>query len=173
MTSRSTDTTLGGMHPSPRRVNGWWLLSWRDFQAQVASLVEQAERLAQKDPSGYRSHPAVKMLFAIVRLTTRDIPADPGHENFRLGSTLGGPYRAWRRAKFYQRFRLFFRYDSRLEVIVYAWVNSESGLRKSGDRNDPYAVFLRMLARGQPPDDIEQLLAERKPLQFPDEIAGQ
>ncbi len=159
------------MNPPPRRENGWWLLSWREFQRQVTLLVEQAEQLAKKDPAGYRSHPVVKMLGAIVRLTTREIPREPGHNEFRQGGTLGAAYTSWRRAKFYQRFRLFFRYDSSMQVIVYAWVNSEGGLWKSGDRNDPYAVFRRMLTRGSPPTVIEELIAESKRLQLPDTLA--
>jgi len=48
-------------------------------------------------------------------------------------------------------------------------VNTETGLRTSGDRNDPYAVFRRMLTRGSPPTGIEELIAESKALAFSDE----
>ena len=37
-------------------------------------------------------------------------------------------------------------------MIVYAWVNDENTLRSSGSKSDPYAVFLKMLERGNPPD---------------------
>jgi toxin YhaV len=36
-------------------------------------------------------------------------------------------------------------------------------LRKAGSRNDPYAVFLRRLEAGVPPDDWAELLATAKP----------
>ena len=62
------------------------------------------------------------------------------------------------RAGIGRRFRLFFRYDARAKVIVYAWVNDRSTLRSSGSRSDPYTVFARMLARGQPPDDWASLM---------------
>ncbi|WP_456307491.1 type II toxin-antitoxin system YhaV family toxin [Paeniroseomonas aquatica] len=57
------------------------------------------------------------------------------------------------------RFRLFFRADSRAKVIVYAWVNDRDTLRKAGAGTDPYAVFARMLGHGNPPDDWPALLA--------------
>lgn len=83
------------------------------------------------------------------------MPRDPGHPDFRQGGTLGFAYTGWFRAKFHQRFRLFFRFDSKRKAIVYAWVNSDGGLRKEGDRNDPYAVFRRMLERGKPPASFD------------------
>ncbi len=75
------------------------------------------------------------------------------------GSTLGRDYRHWRRAKIGRRFRLFFRYDAKAKVIVYAWINDENTLRSSGSKTDPYAVFTRMLAQGNPPDDWASLIA--------------
>ena len=44
-------------------------------------------------------------------------------------------------------------------MIVYAWVNDRDTLRKAGAGTDPYAVFGRMLASGNPPDDWPALLA--------------
>ncbi len=63
------------------------------------------------------------------------------------------PYRHWFWAKFLGRFRLFFRYNSRARLIVYAWVSDERSLRQSGGKNEPYEVFRRMLERGNPPND--------------------
>ena len=51
------------------------------------------------------------------------------------------------------RFRLFFRYDSRAHIIVYAWINDERGLRQHGGRRDPYEIFRRMLAAGNSPNE--------------------
>jgi len=71
---------------------------------------------------------------------------------------MGTAYRHWRRAKIGRRFGLFFRYDSRSKVIVYAWVNDENTLRSAGSKSDPYAVFEK-LGRGNPPDDWDTLTA--------------
>ncbi len=167
MTSRSTDEIFRSMNPPPPVANGWWLLSWSEFRRQLESLVGEVERLRSGDPAGYASHPRAKLLATILRLVTRDIPRDPGHRDFRQGGTLGDDYTGWFRASFHQRFRLFYRYESTRKAIVYAWVNTESGLRKSGDRNDPYNVFRRMLDRGAPPSDFDELLRESGALRVP------
>ena len=78
---------------------------------------------------------------------------------FRQGNTLGADNRQWFRAKFHQRYRLFFRFSSKEKVIVYAWVNDENTLRKAGSRTDPYAVFRAMLNAGNPPSTMAELLA--------------
>ena len=61
-----------------------------------------------------------------------------------------------------RRFRLFFRYDSKAKAIVFAWVNDEQTLRSAGSKSDPYAVFEKMLGRGNPPDDWAALVAASK-----------
>jgi toxin YhaV len=38
-------------------------------------------------------------------------------------------------------------------------VNVEQTLRTAGSKSDPYAVFEKMLEKGNPPDDWEQLVA--------------
>ncbi|HEX8244526.1 MAG TPA: type II toxin-antitoxin system YhaV family toxin [Longimicrobium sp.] len=108
-----------------------------------------------------------------MRLIKRDIPRDPGHADFRQGGTLGDECTGWRRAKFHQRFRLFFRYRSVEKIIVYVWVNTESGPRKQSDRNDPYNVFRRMLDRCSPPDDFDALLLESRALGLPPSGPGE
>jgi toxin YhaV len=73
---------------------------------------------------------------------------------------LGEDHRHWRRAKIGRRFRLFFRYDSALKVIIYAWVNDQKTLCQAKGKNDPYTVFKKMLYQGNPPDNWDQLLDE-------------
>jgi toxin YhaV len=88
------------------------------------------------------------------------VPHDPLATVFRQGNTLGPTHRHWFRAKFGgNRFRLFFRADSASRIIVDAWVNDRDTLRKAGAASDPYVVFGRMLAHGNPPDDWSRLLA--------------
>ena len=53
---------------------------------------------------------------------------------------------------------MFFRFDSRSKVIVYAWVNDENTLRKAGSSTDPYAVFRAKLLAGDPPHGWDALL---------------
>jgi toxin YhaV len=155
------------MNPPPPTAHGWWLLTWSEFQRQFDALLAEVERLRDRDPAGYGAHPKAKLLAMILRLITDEIPRDPGHKDFRQGTTLGGEYTGWFRASFHQRFRLFYRFRSTERAIVYAWVNTETGLRKSGDRNDPYAVFRRMLDRGSPPSDFDELLRQSAGLRLP------
>jgi toxin YhaV len=122
-------------------------------------LQEAAARAEQNDPQGFESNANVKLFRALSHLIMESVPADPGRDEFRQGNTLGTAYRHWRRAKIGRRFRLFFRYDSRSKVIVYAWVNDENTLRSAGSKSDPYAVFEKMLGRGNPPDDWGALTA--------------
>jgi len=53
------------------------------------------------------------------------IPNNPGSTDFNLGNTMGDINKKWKRAKFFQQYRLFFRYDLKSKIIIYAWVNHE------------------------------------------------
>jgi toxin YhaV len=143
-------------------VNGWRLYVHPLFEQQFRQLVEQVEALAAKDPTGYKELPAPKLLATINRHIRETIPRNPGAAEFRQGNTLGSDNRHWFRAKFHERYRLFYRFSSREKLIIYAWVNDERTLRKSGFRTDPYRVFRAMLEAGDPPSTMEQLLVRAK-----------
>ena len=98
------------------------------------------------------------MAGALSALMLDVVPCDPARDEYRQGNTSGPAHHHWRRAKIGRRFRLFFRYDSKAKVIVYAWVNDEQTLRSTGSKSDPDAVFEKMLGRGIPPDDWGALL---------------
>ena len=139
-------------------VNGWSLLFHDALIAQIKSLVDASGRARRADPKRFRSNANVKVLAALAKLMLELTPAEPSRPEYRQGNTLGEQYRHWFRAKFFGRFRLFFRYDSRARLIIYAWVNDERTLRQSGARSDPYVVFRRMLASGNPPNNWDALL---------------
>ena len=139
-------------------VNGWTLLFHEAIIGQLNSLANAHRRARKADPKGLRSNANVMLLTALARLMLEVIPADPTRIEYRQGNTLGEDYRHWFRARFLGRFRLFFRYDSRSRVIVYTWVNDERSLRQRGGRSDPYEVFRRMLASGNPPNDWTALV---------------
>jgi toxin YhaV len=149
-------------------VNGWTPLFHDAIVSQLENLARAYERACKADPKGYRSNANVKLLAAIAKLMLEVIPADPGRPEYRQGNTLGSGYRHWFRAKFLGRFRLFFRYDSKSRLIVYAWVNDERTLRQSGGKRDPYEVFRRMLDSGNPPNDWASLVKSTRAL--PDTI---
>ncbi|MFM8511431.1 MAG: type II toxin-antitoxin system YhaV family toxin [Betaproteobacteria bacterium] len=153
------------MSPSPAQglvVHGWSLYAHPLFTAQVEALLNQVEALRQRDPAGYNQRNASKRLAAIARLAFELIPQDPTRAEYRQGATLGGAHQHWFRAKFFQQYRLFFRYHSGARVIVYAWVNDEDSRRAYERSDDAYRVFRRMLASGHPPNDWDQLLDEAR-----------
>jgi toxin YhaV len=143
-------------------VNGWRLYTHPLFNEQLMRLTEQVEALARKNPAAYREEAATKLLATINRYIREIIPRDPNAAEFRQGNTLGSDNRHWFRAKFHERYRLFYRFASKEKVIIYAWVNDERTLRKSGSKTDPYQVFRAMLESGNPPGTMEQLLAYAK-----------
>ncbi len=142
--------------------HGWTLLFHECLSEQLRKLERASARALAQDPETAATNANVKLFRALSRLILETIPADPGHEAYRQGNTMEPQFRHWRRAKLGRRFRLFFRFDSRARVIVFAWVNDAHSLRAAGSRCDPYTVFHKMLHRGHPPDDWAALLAACK-----------
>lgn len=143
---------------APLVVNGWTLYAHPLFLDQLEALTEKVEALRGKDPADYKRKNATKRLAAIRKLAFEVIPADPARPEYRQGKTLGKDYKHWFRVKFFQQYRLFFRFHSASKVIVYAWVNDDNTLRAYESADDAYRVFRKMLDGGNPPDDWNSLL---------------
>ena len=143
----------------PLFINGWRLFAHPLFLDQFEDLLTQVERLRQKTPD-YQKKNAAKRLAAISKLVFEVIPQDPTRSEYRQGSTLGDEYKHWFRAKFFQQYRLFFRYHQGSKIIVFAWVNDEGSKRAYDSKTDAYRVFKQMLENGCPPDDWASLLKE-------------
>ena len=133
------------------------------FLAQLEKLTVAVEKLQQSDPVGYQKTANAKLLAALRQLVFETIPSDPTRADYRQGGTLGSDRKHWFRAKFGNgRFRLFFRFDSKAKIIIFAWVNDETTLRTYGSKTDAYAVFRKMLDEGNPPDSWPALLDASK-----------
>lgn len=148
--------------PAALVINGWTIYAHPLFLQQVQALSEQVEALKKKDPQGYEKKNATKRLAAITQLAFEVIPQDPTRPEYRQGDTLGDEYKHWFRAKFFQQYRLFFRYRADAKVIVFAWVNDEDTKRAYGSNDDAYKAFRKMLESGHPPDDWDSLLKAAK-----------
>jgi toxin YhaV len=146
----------------PLVVNGWTVFAHPNFLDQLDALTAQVEALKRKDPAGYVKKNATKRLSAIAKLAFEVIPQDPTRREYRQGNTLGDEHKHWFRAKFFQQYRLFFRFHAQAKVIVFAWVNDEDTKRAYESGDDAYRVFRRMLDGGRPPADWAQLLAEAR-----------
>jgi toxin YhaV len=118
--------------------------------------------LREKDPKGYEKKNAAKRLAAIVSLAFDVIPQNPARPEYRQGNTLGNEHKHWFRAKFFQQYRLFFRFHVPSRVVVLGWVNDENTKRAYESDADAYRVFTKMLTSGHPPSDWDQLLAEAR-----------
>lgn len=140
-------------------VGGWTILAHPLFLDQLERLTAAVAAAQAKDPDGYLGTANAKLLAMLRRLLFETVPEDPTRRAYRQGGTLGDGRQHWFRAKFGGgRFRLFFRYDSRAKIIVFAWVNDETTLRAYGLKTDAYRVFAGMLDKGNPPDDWQDLL---------------
>lgn len=143
---------------APLVVNGWSIYAHSLFLDQLEALIEEVEARRARDPKTWRKKTCTKRLAAIFKLVTEVIPADPGAPAFRQGDTLGEGRKHWFRARFFQQYRLFYRFSSEAGIIVLAWVNDETTLRAYGSRTDAYATFKGMLDSANPPDDFDALI---------------
>ena len=146
----------------PLVLHGWSLFAHPIFLDQLDALTSQVEALKRKDPVGYVKKNATKRLAAIAKLAFDVIPQDPTRPEYRQGNTLGEEHKHWFRAKFFQQYRLFFRFHAQARLIVFAWVNDEDTKRAYESADDAYRVFRRMLDTGHPPSEWAQLLAEAR-----------
>jgi toxin YhaV len=147
-------------NPTPLVIHGWTVFAHPLFISQLDALAQQVNSLKEKNPKGFVKKNAAKRLAAVTKLAFDVIPQDPARPEYRQGNTLGEEHKHWFRAKFFQQYRLFFRYHTPSKMIVLAWVNDEDSKRACESSEDAYRVFRKMLESGHPPDDWEQLLAQ-------------
>ena len=146
----------------PLVVNGWTIFAHPLFLDQFDEFARQVEAHKRKDPVGFVKKNATKRLAAIAKLAFEVIPQDPSRTEYRQGNTLGEDHKHWFRAKFFQQYRLFFRYHAQSKVIVFAWVNDEDTKRAYESGDDAYRVFRKMLDSGHPPGDWGPLLSQAR-----------
>jgi toxin YhaV len=110
-------------------VNGWKLYAHPLFVEQYQLLFGKVEKLKEKDPKGYTKKNVTKRFATIHNLAYDIIPQNPTLPEYRQGTTLGDNNKHWFRARFFQQYRLFFRYHQASKIIVYAWVNDDKTKR--------------------------------------------
>jgi toxin YhaV len=144
----------------PLIINGWVILAHPLFLEQIDSLVKAVEHLKSKDVSTYCSRTPTKKLAAIFHLAFKKIPDDPTLTEYRQGQTLGQNNKHWFRVKFFQQYRLFFRFHLEKKILIYVWVNDEKSKRAYDSKTDAYLIFKKMLLNGTPPNNWDDLLKE-------------
>ncbi|KUP94649.1 type II toxin-antitoxin system YhaV family toxin [Tritonibacter horizontis] len=111
--------------PASLVVNGWSIYGHPLFLDQFEGLTLEVEARKVRDPKTWRNKNCTKRLAGLFKLVTEAIPADPGAATFRQGGTLGDHRKHWFRAKFFQQYQLFYRFNSGAKVIVIAWALPE------------------------------------------------
>lgn len=139
-------------------INGWTILGDPHFVSALTELLNEIEKQRRRVPKSSSPSLAEKKLAAIKKIIETEIARDPKDPKFFLGQTLGPDHATWRRAKFLQQYRLFFRFDSKSKVIILSWFNDEKSKRAYESRRDAYLVFLKMLSKGKPPTNWKMLL---------------
>jgi toxin YhaV len=142
------------------QINGWRIyFVKRLFGQQRKDLQTEVRRLKAKlSPEEYVKHPTVKLYAAVMRAIQEIIPQDP----YSSSVALTGPLIRYGRVKkmgIPQRYRLFFRaFEAPQQKSIFIlWLGYA---RKEGDKNDCYRVFQKMVARGDFPESLDQLLLE-------------
>lgn len=139
-------------------INGWTVFAHDQFLTQFESLLLEVDKLRERYPQHYQAKNATKRLEAITKLAFNVIPQDPTRDVYRQGGALGDENKHWFRAKFYQQYRLFFRYHLESKVIVFGWVNDPETKRAYDRKTDAYRGFKKMIERGSPPSNWDDLL---------------
>lgn len=138
--------------------SSWRIFFHPAFEKQLSALADKVELLKNKYPDSYQKKKSTKILAAIRQIIIT-LSKDPTQPIFRQGKTLGDQYLNWHRVKFFQQYRLFFRFQSSAKIVVIGWVNDDSTLRAYESKNDAYKVFARMLDNGNPPSNWDELLS--------------
>jgi toxin YhaV len=141
------------------QAHGWTILAHPLFLEKMEKLIGVTEQERAHSLSASPG-PNEKLLTHLLDLAFDKIPGNPASPQYRHGGTLDPSLKHWFRGKTGNgRYRLFFRYDTSEQLILYAWVNDEQSLRTYGSSTDAYATFARMLRDGNPPDSLDGLKA--------------
>jgi toxin YhaV len=140
----------------PSTINGWNVYFHPIFLSRKQELRERVNKV--KKDLGYeaaRSHSAFKLLEAVMLGIKEKITSDPFASYFALTGELR-KYKRLKKMGLPDRYRLFFKVDNQKKAIVILWLGYP---RKEGDKNDCYEVFKKMVARGEFPENFDQLIA--------------
>lgn len=140
--------------------NGWEIYFHKQlFGEQRRKLRLEVQQLKQKLPlEEFAVHPTVKLLAAVMIGIEEKIVFDPFATHFALKGTLKR-YGRLKGMGLSDRYRLFFRAfetENRKFLVILLLGYP----RKEGDKQDCYQVFSRMVANGDFPETLSQLLME-------------
>ena len=100
--------------------HGWTLLFHEGFIEQLRKVQAAAVPLSDSEPQQFDGDANAKLFQALSHWVMDAVPGDPSRDGFRHCNIAEPAHSNWRCAKIGRRFRLFFRYDARAKVIVFA-----------------------------------------------------
>lgn len=100
--------------------HGWTLLFHECVVEQMRKLAAAVDQAKLHDSQGFEANANVKLFRALTHVMLQAVSGDLNRDEYRQGNTMGPAFRHWCRAKVGQRFRLFFRFDSKAKIIVFA-----------------------------------------------------
>ncbi len=141
---------------------GWNLLWLPILQKRITKLEARVTNLQAKNPKTFQDHRDSIFLAKLYHILTDLVPTNPDNPGFKIGNMLGNKYSIFRRVKkpLPSRDRMFFVFSSQLKQIIYVWLNDKKSIRKAGDFNDVYKVFVRKLESGTIPHTFEKLASD-------------
>ena len=108
------------------QVNGWELFAHASPPRPARQADGGGREGEDEEAEDLPEHRQLQAARGSPRADVRHHPRRPDPTRLPARSHAGRRHAHWFRAKFgAQRFRLFFRYDSKAKVILYAWVNDE------------------------------------------------
>lgn len=127
-------------------------LFFQQWENQVNLIKKLQQKLA---PEEFVCHPDVKLLKAIDQGIKETIPQDPLASYFALTGSLR-KFSRLKKMGLPNRYRLFFRVFPEQRSIIILWLGFP---RKEGDKKDCYAVFEKLVKRGEFPKTMADFIA--------------
>ncbi len=108
--------------------HGWTLLFHDRVIEQLRGLQARAECAKQDDRQGCEGYANLGLFHTLSRLILEVVPSNPSRDAYVPDNMQGQIGGHWRRVEIGRSFQLFFRYDSKARVIVFAWIHEEQAL---------------------------------------------
>jgi len=117
--------------------HGWTLLFHGGFIEQLRKVKAAAVPVSDSEPQQFDGDANAKLFQALSHWVMDAVPCDPSRDAFRHCNIAEPAHSNWRCAKIGGRFRLFFRYDARAKVIVFAALKDRAtAMAPSSERSD-------------------------------------
>lgn len=101
---------------------GWQLFHHNELDRQIKQLYVEYLKTEHLSVEDRLEDPNFAAFTEIGRLMFKTIPEDPTLHEYSRGLPYSGPWSHWRRAKFGDRFHLYFKFNSEPKVIIYGCV---------------------------------------------------